>query len=149
MKQVDSVLEAWLTQAIAAGKNYDPAAVFVGVASAITDNGAATVLADVTECTGALATRVGVVAWSAPYKLADGRWAVDGPICEFSPASSAEAQSVNGYFLASLAVAGTLKAFTVFGQAYYLPDETRVLHIVPRLTIDPLGRFGAEIVWNG
>lgn len=146
MKQAAATLKAWLEKAIAATGPFDPAALFIGVYTAITDNGQDTVQADVTEGTGALATRVAVTPWSAVYKLADGRWCADGPLCTFSPASAAEAQTVAGWFLNSAAAAGTLKAFEPLPSARPLPDENADLKIIPRLTIDPDGRFSVTAV---
>lgn len=147
--QTDAILLAWLQRAIAEDGPYDPATIFMGVYTAIADHGPATVLADLTQGTGALATRVAVASWSAPYKMVDGRWAVDGPPCRFSPASAAEAQTVVGWFVASLATLGVLKCFAAVVPPISLPNETWDMVVVFRLTIDPAGRFSAEIVWNG
>lgn len=149
MKQTDAVLQAWLDRATAVGGPYDPAALFLGVATAVNDMGASTVQADVTEGGGALATRVAVTPWSAAYKMADGRWVKDGPPCSFTPASAAEAATITHWFLNSAAAAGTLKAFGQIGEGVNLPDENHTWTIVPRLTIDPNGRFSAEVTWNG
>lgn len=149
LKLTDDVLKNILAKAIAAAGPLDPTAVFVGLASAVTDKGQDTTLADVTEATGAVATRVEVTAWSAPYKMSDGRWVVDGPICTFSPLNSSESQGVSFFFFASLAAAGVLKGFGSLGGEIPLPDENKQVSIVPRITIAPDGRYGAEIVWNG
>ena len=148
LKQADATLRAWLERAVAVGGPYDPAALFIGVYTAVVDAGAATTLADVTEGTGAIATRQAITAWSAPYKLLDGRWCCDAAGKTFKVASAAEAQIVTGYFLASAAVAGTLKGFDSIAPAN-LSDENRAVTIATRLTIDPLGRFSVSQVWNG
>lgn len=149
MKLTDATLKAYLTSVIATGKMFDPAATYVGVASALTDHQGATVQADVTEATGAMATRQAVTAWGTPYKLDDGRWVVDGPNCTFAPASSVQGQVLSHWFLNSAATAGTLKAFEAFASPVDLPDETKAVTICPRLTIDPAGNFSASIVFGG
>lgn len=149
MKQTDIVLQEWLTGAIAIGGPYDPAATWVGLASAIDDKGPATAMADVTEAPGGLATRVKVTAWSAPTKLPDGRWCVDGPLCKFTPASAADAGIPSHYFYASALVAGNLKAWHPILPGINLIDNTTALSMVPRLTIDPAGNFEASVVFAG
>lgn len=141
IKQTDAVLQAWLTRATGTGGPYDPAALFLGVATALVDNGALTTMSDVTEGTGDLADRVAVTAWSDPYKMNDGRWVVDGPVCPFAVASSSESQTVTHWFLNSASSAGTLKAYASLSTAVPLPDEKKQLNIIPRITIDPAGRF--------
>lgn len=149
LKQTDAVLLAWLSKAIAATGPYDPASTFLGVGTAVEDHGVNTVLADITEGAGALATRVAMTAWGAPYKLADGRWAVDGPPAHFRPADVTEQQTVAVMFYASAAVAGTLKAFNDVVPSVSLLDENYAVTIYPRLTIDPAGNFSAEVVIDG
>lgn len=148
IKQTDAVLQAWLARAIALGGPYDPAALFLGVATAAVDNGAATVQADITEATGAMATRIAVTPWGAPYKLADGRWVADGPVCNFSPLNETEAQVLNWWFLNGAAAAGVLKAFAAISPGKSMNDENSNLAVIPRLTIDPEGRFSAEVIFS-
>lgn len=149
IKQTDAVLKSWLDQAIDTGGAYDPATLFMGVYTGLADHGAATVLADVTQATGQMATRKAVTPWGVPYKEADGRWVVDAPALFFTPADSTEAQTLAGFFIASLITAGVLKCWAPFGVAIPMADENAQVTIVFRLTIDPLGRFSAEVVWNG
>lgn len=149
MTQTDAILAAWLAAAVGEGGPYDPASLFLGVGTAVTDNGASTVLADITQATGDMATRQAVDAWSDPYKMADGRWVVDGPLLAFAPGDETEGQNLAVWFLASAAENGTLKAFGKISPAVPLPDENRHWSIVPRITIDPEGRFSAEVTFNG
>lgn len=149
MTQTDAILKAWLTQAIATGGPFDPAALFLGMATAVTDKGGATALGDVTEATGAMATRVAISAWGTPQKMLDGRWCVDAAAKVFKPASSGEAQTLTHAFLVSASTAGTLKAFKALTSPKELVDETRALTYVWRLTIDPNGNFDANVYWNG
>lgn len=149
LKQTDATLKAWLQRAVAAGGPYDPASLFLGVYTAIVDNGAATDLADVTEGTGDLATRQAISAWGTPYKMVDGRWVVDAAAKTFRVADETEAQIVTGYFLASLVTAGVLKAWDNLATPANLEDEDRAVTIAVRLSIDPLGRFSITQTWNG
>lgn len=149
MKHTDAVLQAILARAIAAAGPFDPAALFLGVATAITDLGVNTTMAQVTEATGAMLTRVAITPWGTPYKLASGSWVVDGPIAIFAPASAAEAQVLSHWFLASAAVAGTLKSFEALTPARTMSDENSQLNIIPRLTVDPTGNVAVSIVFDG
>lgn len=149
MQQTDLILKAWLQRAIAAGGPYDPAALFLGVAVAVTDNGVNTVQADVTEATGDMATRQAIAAWGAPHKLNDGRWCVDAAPKTFLPADSTEAQILSHWFLNTAAAAGTLKAFKPFAPPVNLPDENYSVSITVRLTVDPDGRFDQSVITNG
>lgn len=149
IQQTDAVLEAIINALIDTGGPYDPATLFLGLFSAVTDNGPQTVLADVTQATGAVATRVALTPWGAPYKLNDGRWVVDAPPAAFSPANAGEGQVVTGYFIASLAVAGVLKAWDLFDAPVNLVDEFSQVTVIFRLTVDPDGRWSESIVFNG
>lgn len=149
LKQTDATLAAWLAKAIATGGPYDPAATFLGVATAIVDKGALTQQSDITEPTGAMATRLAVTSWGTPHKLNDGRWVVDAAPMTFQPADETEHAILVGFFLNSAATAGTLKCFNFFPSAIELIDHTRTLSIVMRLAIDPKGNYSAEVVYNG
>jgi len=146
VKLTTNQMDALLDAAVAALGPWDPAAVFLGMALAITDNGQATVLADVTPGTGALATRQAVTPWSATFGLPDGRRGKDGPLLTFSPASSAEAQTLVGYYLADAAVAGNLLGFGFFVDPVFLVDEFSDHKQVIRLVIDPDGRWDSLVV---
>lgn len=149
MKQTAASMQAWLTTITDTGNLYDPADTYVGVATAVDDQGQATALADVTQATGASATRVLITAWSDPYPMEDGRWAVDGPIAQFQQGGGDDAQTITNWFLADAATLGVLKAWgTVDPPRTLLPDGA-IFSIVVRLTIDPDGRFSQEVYWNG
>lgn len=149
IKQTDLTLEAWLVRATAATGPYDPAALYLGVMGGVADKGGLTAMADIIPATGAMATRKAVTPWGTPYKMNDGRWVVDGPLLTFTPLDASEAQSVVGFYLASALTAGVLKAWALFPESISAGDETHRVSIIPRLTIDPLGRFSAEVVFNG
>lgn len=148
MTQTDATLRAWLERAIAIGGPFDPAALFLGVATAVDDLGALTAMGDVTEATGAMATRQAIAGWTAPYKLNDGRWVADADPLYFSPANAGEAQALSHYFLASAAVAGTLKAFKPFAPPRNMVDQNSEVAIIVRVTIDPAGRFDTDVVFG-
>lgn len=149
MRQTAAALSAWLSSIIATGKMYDPAATFVGIATALVDLGQATTQSNVTEATGHAATRVAITSWSAPYPLIDGRWAVDSGICVFTKTSSDSPETITNWFLNSASSAGTLKAWGDVAPNVPLAVGSAPLSIVVRLTIDPTGRFDASIVWDG
>lgn len=145
----DAAVNDILTDIVKTGATFDPVATFVGLAVAVPGGNPPSALGDLTEATGDLGIRVPITTWSAPYKLQDGRWAVDGPVCKFRPGDASEGQAIQGYFLASALTGGALKAYGPIQPAVPLADENSMLSIVPRISVDPQGRWGAEIVWNG
>lgn len=149
MKLVRTVLRDILAAIIATDGPLDPAAVWLGVATAIVDNGDLTVMANVTPAPGDVGTRVPIVAWSAPYRMQDGRWVADGPLATFVPASSADACTLTYWYLASALTAGTLVAFGLLPPGMILQDETSMATVVARVTIDPDGRWDVTEAWNG
>lgn len=149
MKLTDPMMKSILARAIATGGPFDPIITHVALAREVIDNGPETTMADVTEATGGVAVRVPVTAWSAPHRLNDGRWAVDGPVCQFAPDDASEAQSVTAWIYVNALTAGALMGFHDFGDGYGLADEFSSLSIVPRLCIDPQGRFDASVIING
>lgn len=140
---------AILTNIIATGRAYDPADTFVGVFVQITDNGLDTVLADLTLGTGDLLTRTAVTAWGTPYDLTDGRRVVDGPAIEFRPADETEGTVVRGWYFANASSAGDVLAWGLFPAPVTLVDENSAVTVIPRLTVDPDGRWDAAVVFNG
>lgn len=149
MKLTDATLLAMLEALIDTGAPLDPADTYLGVATALDDLDEATVQADVTYATGAMATRKLITAWGDPYKLADGRWAVDSGLLTFRPASSAEAQTLTHWTLSDAATAGVLKAFGQVSPNANLPDQFSEWGVVVRVTLDPDARWSAEVQFNG
>lgn len=149
MQLTDTQMVAVLTDLTATDASFDPAKVFVGVATTLDDHGAETVQADVTYATGAMATRQAITTWGDPYKLNDGRWAVDGPLLSFRPASSSEAQALSWWTLSTLATAGVLRAYQPIAPPASLADEFAEWSLILRLTVDPNGKWSAEIAFNG
>lgn len=149
MKLVGATLEAILAVLTGAGGPFEAAAVWLGVAESIVDNGQATTLSDVTAATGAVATRTEITDWTQPFVLVDGRWAANGTAGTFRPASSAQSQTISAWYLADALAAGNLVAYGFFNGPIALPDENYAVQIVPRLTIDPDGRWSANVVING
>jgi hypothetical protein len=134
---------------IEAGNILDPAAVFIGVFSAINDVGRATILADITRPTGLGFNLTAVTTWGAQHNLTDGRRAVDAPVKVFSPVDNTEATTVLGWYVASAATAGTLYQFGYFPSAIPLPDESSQVTVVLRFTVDPNARWDATVSING
>lgn len=149
MQLTAAARDAILLNMTETGNEFDPVTCFVGVGTAIVNKGTATLLVDITQATGALATRQEVTDWSDLYVLTDGRAVVNGPLMTFAPASSAQGQTINCWFIASLATLGTLKAFGLIQPAVTLPDEFSSWSIVLRITVDPNGEWSAEVTFNG
>lgn len=149
MQIVAGLRDDILTAITATDGPLDPAAVFLGVGTAVDNQGLQTLLADITQGTGALATRQAVTAWSAEYTLNDGRAVRDGPLMHFKPASSSEEQTLQVWYIADALTAGNLLAYGLIFPAVPLPDENAVWSIVLRVTLDPAGRWSAEVTYNG
>lgn len=141
--------DAILASISEATEAFDPAAVFVGLFTAIVDNGYATLIGDITEPAGTGFARQAVTSWGTAYVMTDGRAVRDGPPLDFRPADDTEATTVIGWFYASLVTGGVLLEFGYFDAPIPLPDEFAVVTVIPRLTVDPLGRWEANVVYNG
>jgi hypothetical protein len=149
LQMTDLTCQNALIALLDTGGALDTASLFAGLFTAIDDHGGATVLADLTQATGAMATRVAEDPRGAVHKLTDGRWAADLPPATFAPANSGEAQTVIGWFLADANVAGVLLMYNRFPTPINCPDEFHPVTVIPRITMDPRGKWGAEIVYNG
>lgn len=142
--------DAILAALIDTGGPWDPAATFVGVADSITDNGLATVVADIVPAPTSLAVRQAVTTWSDPHIKADGRAMVDSPSMRFSPTSSADATTIGAVYIADAITAGNLMFFENLGSPIPLPDETRTMTVIVRLVVDPIsGEWTSNIILNG
>jgi len=97
MQLTQAVLFDSLDALLATGGPFDPAALWIGVASAIVNNGLNTVLADITPGVGTLAARKPITAWGTTYLTKNGLAAADGPITTFSPTTSADADTIVGW----------------------------------------------------
>lgn len=149
MRLVDSVMEAMLTALIAADAPLDPDGVWVAVATAINDQGGATTMTDVTAPPGTVATRVPVGDWTGPYKMADGRWAVEAPVAHFLAADSDDGCVLTHWLLADALTAGGLLGFGLITPNITIVDENSSSSVVVRVTLDPDGRWDATLTWNG
>lgn len=142
-------MEAMLLALIDTGAPFDPAAVFIGVGIALDNQGSETVRADITPALGTAGTATAATTWSAPYKMNDGRWAVQAPVKTFKIASSSDACNLVVWYLASLATLGVLLGFGPVFPNVGLSDEFSLYSLVVRLVIDPAGRWDAIVSWNG
>jgi hypothetical protein len=146
---VHHALDAVLTNATATGGAFDPAATYVGLLTAIIDNGVNTVRADLTEAVVADYPRMVVTAWSALYHLSGGSPAVDGPLMQFRPPDDTHPILVVGYAYFDAATAGNLLDFERLAEPVPLNTTSDVLDIVPRLTAPAGGPWTADQTWDG
>lgn len=149
MKLTDTTMKNMLLNITDTGAELDPAALFLGVYTAVNDMGGATALSDITQATGDMATRAALATFGDPHKLNDGRWAVDAPAQERRPGDSSENQVLQGFFLASLITGGVLKTWEDFPNPVALADEFSSVSIIVRITVDPDGRWAADVIFNG
>ena len=145
----DREIKATLEELTAAGKVWGAATYWIGVCTAITNRGSLTTLADVTEAFGAMSTRQAPSAWGNASRMVDGRWYKLGTPVTFSPSSPDEGQMLVGYIVATLPVGGELRRFELLPEAISLPDENHDITIIPRVTIDPQGRWHADVIIDG
>lgn len=141
--------DAILTAIIATAAEFDPAATFVGVFTAITDRGPETTILDLVVATGAMAVGQAVTAWSAVYHEPGGQSVCDGDRVTFGPADATEAQTILGWFLSTTNAGGTLKMYGYFAAPVNLPDNNAKLSVIPRLLIDPTGTWDATVAYDG
>lgn len=139
--------DAILSALIAGGGPFDAAILQIGVATGIVNNGLAEVNADLTLPPGGMATKQALTSWGTPYTMGDGRRVVDAPAKEFRPASSAEACVIVGWYLSTASL--VLKAYAYTDAPIALPDQTRAMTVIVRLTVDPAGRWDASVIVDG
>lgn len=149
MQLTQAQLDAALGNLIATGATFDPAALYLGVGTAIVQAGLQTQLSAITQATGAMATRQSIASWSSVYHLQNGCSAVDAPVKRFAPASSSEAQILACWFLASALTMGNLLAYGLITPNVSLTDASTEWAIVLRLCLDPRGQWSAEVTFNG
>jgi hypothetical protein len=149
MQMCRAALAGALTDITAAAAELDPAAVFVGIASAIVDNGVDTVLADVTQPAAASYPKTAVTTWSTLSDLVDGSPVRDSPIKTFRPPDNTHPTTVSYVILTTLAVAGDLIAFFPVNPSVNLAVTTDSFSVVVRVMLDATGRWDASVKWNG
>jgi hypothetical protein len=149
MTPTDRLMQALLTEAIATAAILDPADTFVGLYISGPEPNppltvASFVLPDATDVPAKAAT-----AWTAPFKLNDGRWAIQANMLTWRLPDSDNAFTANGLYLADAITAGNILAWEAIAGGINFPDALHELSLVVRLTIDPLGRWGANVLING
>jgi hypothetical protein len=149
MPIVHHALDAALGDATATGGAFDPAATYVTLLTAITDNGVNTVLADLTEPTLADYPRQLVTAWGTAYRLTGGSPVRDGPLMQFRPPDNVHPIVVVGYAYVDASTAGNLLDFERLPEPVALNLTTDVLDIVPRVTAPASGPWFVDETWDG
>lgn len=148
MQITQAVLFDSLDALVATGGPFDPAALWLGVASVIVNNGLNTVLADITPGIGTLATRKAIATWGPTYLTKNGLASADAPALTFTPTTSADADTIVGWYLADALTAGNLVGFGLLPLPVTLNGPENILTIAMRLTQDPLGRWDATVSWD-
>jgi hypothetical protein len=143
------LLQDFAASLVATGGPLDPAATWAGVATAIANMGLNTVMSNITEATGAMATRKSITAWNGPFISNTGSVYYEGPLMIWKPASSAEAQSLVAWFLADALTAGNLLYFQTIAPPITLPDELHQASLVLRMNVPSVGVYDLSVVFNG
>jgi hypothetical protein len=146
---VDYFMDTVLSEITTTAGILNPTGTYLGMATSIVDLADLTTMAQVTPCTGSVAPRQAIGSWTGPYRMNDGRAVIDGTRLEFGPTISTDNQVVGGWYLANASVAGSLLAYSVFPQPIALVNGGTPLGFVIRITLDPQGRWSAEVVYNG
>jgi hypothetical protein len=149
MQPVHISLDSALTDLTATGGTYDPAATWLVIFSAITNNGPDTVLADCTPATIASYPRQVLTSWGSVYHLVDGSAVRDAPAKVFVPPDDSHPTVIVGYGLVDSATVGNLLAFTVLDTPISLNLTTDHYTIVVRAVMPALGELFLEEAWNG
>lgn len=149
MQLTQRLLDGIMAGITETGNILDPAAVFVGLMTAVSDSGLNTVIGDITEPTGDPGVRIAITAWGTAYRLVNGCVVRDGPSMTWRPADNTEACTVIGWYMADAITAGNLLSFGLFPVPYFLPDENYSASVVARVTVDPSGQWDATTSWNG
>lgn len=149
MTPTDLLLEGLLADVTAAGKTLDPAGVFAGLYEDGPDPSPPVTAADFTLPDATDFPAVAVTAWTDPFQLTDGRWAIQSNLLTWRPPDDTNAFSAVGWYLADAATAGNILGWEPISPAVPLPDETREVSLVVRVTFDPQGNWSASVVING
>lgn len=141
-------LASALEDLIAVSGIFDPADVWVGLYQTVQPNGVNTTLANIMAATGNLSALVQVTEWSPVYVEKSGPEVCDAQVMRFSPASSADAQTIAGVYLMSAETGGNLLGYIPLPAAVDLLGPESMLSFVLRLTLDPTGQWDASVSWD-
>lgn len=149
MQLVRSALNSALTDITATGATFDPAALWIGIFSAVVDNGVDTVIGDVTAPDVADYPRQAITAWGTVYSLTDGSPVRDDATKTFTPPDDVTPTSVVGVALYDALTAGNLVGFKLLSVPVSLNTTADRFSIALRLTLDQSGRWDVSVSWNG
>ena len=149
MQLTESALSAILANISATGGAFDPADSYLGIFTAIVDSGLDTVMADVTPADATAYPTQVLTSFGTAYSMIDGRKVRDAPGKTFRAPDDTTPTVALGWYLSDASTAGVLKGFGFFDAPVNLPNEDAAVTVVFRLTVDPLGRWSAEVVFNG
>lgn len=149
MQITQHALDGCLSDIIATGNQFDPAATWIGVATGINAQGLSTTMAMVSPASGQMSARVKLSPWNGPFHSLTGQSYDVGPNANFSPASSAEAQTLVAWFIADASVAGNLLGYGLILPNVVLADNTHQWNIVMKLALDSNGIWSLEMVGDG
>jgi len=149
MQLTAAQLRAQLAALIGTGDPFDPAATFIGLGTAVTGRGQNTALSDITLATGGQAATQAVTAWTGPFQSADGKWYMEGPLMTFANVSGDPGNTISVWYASSASTSGTLKGYGPISPAIVCPDQYHPVNFVMRVVVDDLGKWSAEVYWDG
>lgn len=149
MQLTEATLQAIAAALIPTSGVFDPAATYVGMATALTPLGLATTMAQVTEAIGTGFARKLITSWAGPYELEGGAIYYEAPAQIWHLGSSDAAQTVVWFFLNTASTAGNLIAFAMLAAPWIASTPLDALTFVMRVVVDPTGQWSAEVSFNG
>lgn len=144
-----ALLEGILADAVAVGKTLDPLGLFVGLYSAGPAVTPPVTAADFTLPDAVDFPAVALTSWGVPHILGDGRVCIDSAAKTFRPPDDTNGFTAVGWYLADAAVGGAVLKWEPIAPGVGLADETKLLTIVVRFTLDPAGRWDASVLIDG
>jgi hypothetical protein len=136
MQLVQGALLTIMTNLVATDSTFDPAHIWHGVGTAITDRGRLTTLSDITPAAGTTGARQQITGWLGPIFQPDGTAYQLGSLLTFIGDDS-NANLVNCWYMADALTMGNLIGYALVTPAIPLPDATAVCNLVPRLAFRP------------
>jgi len=131
------------------GATFDPATTYVGLATAVVNNGVNTVLSNLTEATYTGYARALGSPWAGPYQLNTGSTYFQGVMNKFVGPSDDSGENIVAFFLVDAETAGDLLYFVVLDTPVGLFSTLDALDVMLRIEQDAAANWDASIIANG
>lgn len=149
MQLVHEAIDTALANLIATDAAFDPEAVWIGIFSAITDNGVDTVIGDLVMEADADYPRQTLDAWGTPYRLSNGSPVAEAGPFHFAPPDADHPTVVAGYALFDAVTAGNLVGYVILDEPVALNVPTDNFSVIVRLQLPASGDYSRDVTYNG